>query len=78
MRVAELDDADELAFGVCFKLMELIEERLEGVGVFDTGFCVGERVQDTTGDYFATAQGGQCGWAKRDWCRGGSWSDASC
>jgi hypothetical protein len=40
--VAELNDADELGFGVSLKLVELVEEGLERVRVFDAELGAGE------------------------------------
>ena len=53
--VAELDDADELTLGVGFKLVELVEERLQSAGVLDADAGAGERVHDAFGDGCAAA-----------------------
>ena len=64
MGVAELDDADELGFGVGLKLVELVEEGVEGAGVFDAELGAGEGVHDAVGDGFAAAEGGERGGTK--------------
>ncbi len=51
--VAELDDADELAVGVGFELMELAEEGTEGSGVFNADASAGQAVINAVSNDFA-------------------------
>jgi hypothetical protein len=62
--VAELDDADELGAGVGLELMKLVEEGLEGAGVFDAELGAGQRVHDASGDGLAAAERCERGGAK--------------
>ena len=56
--VPELDDADELSFGIEFELMELIEERTEGARIFDSEARAGEGLLDALGEGFAAEDEG--------------------
>jgi hypothetical protein len=57
--VAELDDADELGFGIDFKLVELIEEGPEGAGILDADFGAGEGALDAVDEDFAGGDRGR-------------------
>ncbi len=55
--------------GSSFKLVELIEEGVEGARVLDAELGGGERVHDAIGDGLAAADGGERGGTKGGWCR---------
>jgi hypothetical protein len=57
-----------LGAGVGLKLVELVEEGLEGAGVFDAELGVGQRVHDASGDDFTAAEGGERGRTKGGCC----------
>jgi hypothetical protein len=71
VRVPELDDANELGFGVDFKLVKLIEEGPKCMGVFDADFSAGERTLDAVDEDFAAGDDGWRFCSQRDGCSAG-------
>src|SRR5437762_13378061 len=68
MRVTELNDAHELGAGIGFKLVELVEERLQGPGILDAKFGAGEGAYDACSDGFAATNSSERGWANGGGC----------
>jgi hypothetical protein len=71
VRVAKLDDADDLTLGLELELMELVEEGTKGAGIFYADLGAGERVHDAVGDDSAARNGDWCWRPESDRCCAG-------